>query len=64
MNDVLDGNLRVKVSQRELDIFFTKCARMGIPGPHMIREIIGAFNEGNLKIIDPRKRELGDLYEH
>lgn len=53
-SDALDGDLRVRVHQRELDVFTEKAARLGKPYQTLIREMISAFNDGNLKLIVPK----------
>jgi len=63
----LNGDLRVKVSSQELEIFIQKSERqLRKPYPHFIREIISAYNDGRLRIVptEDQKRELGELYEH
>ena len=57
----LDDNLRCRVDSRELEIFKQKSIRVtGKPYQLLVRELITAFNSGNLRIIAPE--ELGELY--
>ena len=64
-NDNLDGDLRMRISQAELDIFQKKSKRVtGKPYQLLIREMIGAFNDGRLRITptEDQKKQLGELY--
>lgn len=62
---VLDGGLRIRMSQQELEIFQKKSMRItGKPYQLMLREIITAFNDGRLRITptEEQKSQLGGLY--
>ena len=64
-NEVLDGDLRMRMSQSELDIFQKKSKRVtGKPYQLMLREMISAFNDGRLRIVptEEQKSQLGELY--
>jgi hypothetical protein len=64
-NEVLDGDLRMRMSQSELDTFQKKSKRVtGKPYQLMLREMITAFNDGRLRIVptEEQKSQLGELY--
>ena len=61
----LDGDLRMRMSQSELDIFKQKSKRVtGKDYQVLLRELITAFNDGRLtiQINEAQKSELGVLY--
>lgn len=64
-DSVLDGDLRMRMSQSELTIFQKKSLRVtGKPYQLLLREMITAFNDGRLRIepTQEQKSELGELY--
>lgn len=64
-NEVLNGDLRIRISQQELDIFQKKSKRVtGKPYQLLLREMITAFNGGRLRIVptEEQKTQLGELY--
>ena len=60
-SDSLTGYLQLRVDAEELDIFQKESLRVsGKPYQMLLREIIAAFNDGNLRIITTEKS--GELY--
>jgi len=60
-SDSLTGYLQLRVDAEELDIFQKESLRVsGKPYQMLLREIITAFNGGNLRIITTTKS--GELY--
>ena len=50
-NETLDGDLRVRVNQEDLDMFITEApVRTGQQYQVLTREFITAFNDGRLRI--------------
>ena len=65
-NDVLDDDLRMRVSKKALAEFKKKSMRITKkPYQIFIREIIDAFNNGKLIIVEDEetKREKEELYQ-
>ncbi len=64
-DEILDGDLRMRMSEKELDVFKTKSTRVtGKPYQLLLREIITAFNDGRLRIVstEDQKAQLGKFY--
>ena len=64
-NEVLDGDLRIRMSQSELDKFQKKSMSVtGKPYQLLLRGMIASFNEGRLRMIptEEQKTQLGELY--
>lgn len=64
-DEVLKGDLRIRISKSELEIFQKKSKRVtGKPYQFLLREIITAFNDGRLRIIptEEQKHQLGEFY--
>ncbi len=65
-NEVLDGDLRMRIATADLAVFQTKSKRItGKPYQLLLREMITAFNEGRLRIIptEEQRNQLGVLYD-
>lgn len=63
--EVLDDDLRMRISQKELNKFKKKAINVtGKPYQLLTREFITAFNEGRLRIVptEEQKTQLGELY--
>ena len=64
----LDGDLRMRINQNELNIFTAKSHRAtDKPYQVLLREIVTAFNDGRLRIIPTEQQKtslksLGELY--
>lgn len=65
----LDGDLRMRIQKKELDIFTTRSQRVtGNDYQVLIREFITAFNDGRLRIIPTNAQKqtlknIGELYD-
>lgn len=65
-NETLDGDLRMRISEQELEIFKKKAPRItGKEYQVLVREFITAFNDGRLRIVqtEEQKQKLGELYQ-
>ena len=63
--ETLDGDLRMRMSQSELERFQEKSKLVtGKPYQLLLREMITAFNDGRLRITptEAQKTQLGELY--
>lgn len=59
----LEGQLRVRCDEQELDVFIAKAIRVtGKPYPILVREFIRAFNDDKLRIIPTEDYHAGILY--
>jgi retron-type reverse transcriptase len=59
----LDGELRVRTDEKELNDFMKKSEKIvGKPYQIFIREIITAFNEDRLKIVKPNGQKSNTVY--
>lgn len=59
----LEGQLRVRCDEQELDAFISKAERStGKPYSTLIREIIRAFNDDKLRIMPTEDYHAGILY--
>lgn len=64
--EVLEGDLRIRMSQSELNTFQKKSLLVtGKPYQLLLREMITAFNCGRLRITktEEQKTQLGELYD-
>lgn len=62
-NNTFDGALHIRVKQSELDIFIQKAERVtGKPYHVLVREMITAFNDDNLRIKPTEEHHVGKLY--
>ncbi len=61
----LDGNLQMRINEEALELFKQKSSRIAKPYQLLLREIIDAFNEGRLCIVqsEEAKREKEALYK-
>jgi len=61
---ILDGNVHMRINQKELDIFTTKLKRtQGKTPSQLFREAVTAFNDGRLRIIPTEDQQQGELYK-
>ena len=64
VSKVLDGDLRVRVEQKELDEFIKKAERStGQPYQMLVRQMIAAFNDNKLRIKPTEQYHTGILYK-
>ena len=59
----LEGQLRVRCDEQELEVFIKKAERVtGKPYSTLIREVIRAFNDDKLRIMPTEEYHAGILY--
>jgi len=61
--EALNGDLRVRCDEQEIEIFKAKAKR--VTGKHyslLVREMITAFNDDKLRIIPTEEYQAGKLY--
>lgn len=65
VEETLDDDLRLRINQKELEIFKNKSKRVtGKPYQLFLRELVTAFNDDRLRIIPTKDQQhsMGGLY--